>query len=348
MAETPAPNLKTVSGRLTKQFGTSTDAKQKELIQGAQFGEAILGDEGLGRVGTDPTMAGIREKLAKRAEGFTGAEETARREKAIGGLAAQGEAQRRALQASLARSGVKGGAAGQQLTAQALGTAQQRAGFERDFLIQQRQAEGQGLQEQLAAESGIQQFDLGQAAKEKNIALQTGLGFAQLGAGERGAKLASDAAVRAAQAQQPGSSGGLIGGVGRAVGSVFCHREDTEVLMDNGSYKKIGDIKLGDIVRGGGKVILKADMENPHDMYEYMGEYVTGSHYVLEGKKWLKVEDSKLSTLREDLNECVICPMETEDGFYTTKAGYISGDFGMEYDELVEVIREQKGKAVSA
>lgn len=325
MAELPKqPSL--VSKKLQEQFKSPTQV-QKDVISGAQFGEAVVG-EGLGRLGTDPTLGGIRERLAERTKGFTGAEETARREQALERMSGQSEAQRRALQASLARSGVKGGAAGQALLQQAAQAGQQRAGFERDFLIQQRAAEGQALQEQLAAETGIQQFDLSQAAKEKNIALQTGLGFAGIGAQERGAKLAADAAGRAAGAMQSGGSGGLIGGVvssvTKPIKKIFCHLKHTEILMENGEYKNIQDLELGDITKLGGKVVAVGQAVANENIYKYNGELMSGGHLVWTGFEFVEVKNiGEMTNLPES---SIVYPIATENGVYVTKGGYISGD----------------------
>jgi hypothetical protein len=63
------------------------------------------------------------------------------------------------------------------------------------------------LANRLSAETAIQTFDLGQAAKEKTTLLQAGLGFAALGSAERGSEKAAQASAQSAAAQ---SSGGKI------------------------------------------------------------------------------------------------------------------------------------------
>lgn len=106
--------------------------------------------------------------------------------------------------------------------------------------------------------------------------------------------------------------------------------------MEDGSYKKIKDIELGDMTELGGKVTLISKMySDEEELYEYMGEVVTGTHYVKEGELWLQVKDSKKSVRRIDMDGCIICPIEVESGIYTTKAGYISADLKTEYVDLV-------------
>lgn len=83
------------------------------------------------------------------------------------------------------------------------------------------------------------------------------------------------------------------GGVG---GTTKCFKYDTKFLMEDGSVKEIQNIEVGDIMLYGGKVeqILKGDGSN-QDWYQYEGIEVTGSHPVLENRKWILVEDSELS-----------------------------------------------------
>jgi hypothetical protein len=102
----------------------------------------------------------------------------------------------------MARAGVKGAAAGAQLGQVAAEGIQARGQLERDLLMAQRAAKGEGLAAQTGLVTGLKQFDIGQAAKEKDVALQAGLGIAGLGATERGADKAAAAAKEAAKASK--------------------------------------------------------------------------------------------------------------------------------------------------
>jgi hypothetical protein len=348
MAETKKQTLAQKIQAATKGMGNQDIAK--DISAGAAFGEAVVGEGGLGRLGTDPAMQQIEQRYKDLSQGFSAEELAARRESMTQRIDQGTQTQQRALQAALARAGVKGGAAGAKLRDVQLGGLAQKAGVERDLLIADRAARMEGLGEYASQVAGTRQFDLAQAAKEKNIALQSGLGFAQLGSGERAALLANEAAMAKLQ-NQPGGGGG--GGLfdsaksfakktnvlyqsGKAIKKIFCHHEDTEVLMADGSYKKIKDIELGDMTELGGKVTLISKMySDDEELYEYMGEVVTGTHYVLEDNLWLQVKDSDKSVRRIDMDGCIICPMETKEGIYTTKAGYISADLKTEYVDLV-------------
>jgi hypothetical protein len=199
----------TVSGRIRKALGGGITDQDKDIIRGSQFGEAVLGEEGLGRLGRDETMEAMEAQAAELAKGFSSEEMLARKEKGIEGIQGSVASQSRAAQAALARSGVKGQAAGAQLGNIAMSGVQARGNLERDLMIANREAQVQGL----AAQRGVHQealantkFDLSQAAKEKKMVLASGLGIAGLGASERGAKLSADAAI-AASKQSSGGGG---------------------------------------------------------------------------------------------------------------------------------------------
>ena len=81
-------------------------------------------------------------------------------------------------------------------------------------------------------------FDLGQAAKEKDIKAQTMLSFAQMASDERAAYTAGKYAQKAARSGRQKS----------------CYIAGTMVIMKDMSLKKIEDIKIGDEVLLGGKV----------------------------------------------------------------------------------------------
>jgi hypothetical protein len=352
MAETTTPVAKKLlSQRVADSIkGQGNKAIGKDIIAGTKFGESVVGEGDLGRLGTNQDIQSSMDVLRQGAQGYSGAEATARREQAMGGIATNTQAQQRAMQAALARSGVTGGAAGRSLMGVAQQGQQAQANAEQQLFIQGEQARQSGAQNLLNASSDINKFDLGQAAKEKNIALQSGFGFAQLGSAERAAFLSSQSADKAAAARQAGMGGGgggslggslvggLVGGPVGAVAGIFCHYEETNVLMEDNTFKKIKDIELGDITKLGGKVTLISKMySDDEELYEYKGEVVTGTHYVLtdNDEMWLQVKDCKEAVRRIDMDGCVICPMETTNGVYLTEGGYLSADLKTEYVDLV-------------
>lgn len=317
-------NMVSAQGRVNNPLA-GVDAKQKDIIKGAEFGEAVLGD-GLGRAADNADIQMGMDQLREQSQGYSAGETLARREMAVENLNTSQQGQRRQLQASLARAGVRGGVAGAQLGQQATDSMSQRSNLERDLFVSGESARREGTQNLLTGAGDLQRFDLEQAAKEKNIVLQSGLGFAQLGAAERGAALQAQSSERAAAASRPS-----------------CHVAGTQVAMEDGTYKNIEDIKVGDKVLGGGKVKIAGVAEADDNIYLYNGEFVTGSHVVyseLVGKyvpvKTLNVE------LTNKPKTTLVYPLVTELGFYKTQSGAVHGDIFTEEYEIGSTLAKQK------
>ena len=288
---------------------SKVDAKTRDIISGSQFGETVLGEEGLGRAGDNADIQQGMSALREQAKGFSGAESLARREQALEGIGTNTQAQQRSLQASLARAGVRGGAAGKQIRDVAVQGIQARAGAERDLFLAGEDAKRSGTDRLLAGAGELSRFDLGQAAKEKNIVLQSGLGFAQLGAAERGAKLQADASKAAAASQAAAS----------------CHTGDAMIVMEDMSLKRIDEIKHGDRVHLGGRVKMIGCGEADSHIYKIANEYVTSTHLIEYQGKFQTV--SSLGFERTLLpKETLIYPMATERGYYMTESGVLHGD----------------------
>lgn len=115
-------------------------------------------------------------------------------------------------------------------------------------------------QQNLANQVQLSTFDLGQAAKEKSTLLQAGLGFAALGAAERGSDKAAQATAQAAAAQSSG-------------GKIICTELHRQGLLNDDIMQK--DQEYG--------VLLRA--EKPH---VYAG-YVLWAQYVVLGMKKSKL-----------------------------------------------------------
>jgi len=288
---------------------SQVDAKTRDIIAGSQFGETVLGEEGLGRAGEDKYVQQAMSGLSEQAKGFSGAESLARREQAVGNLNQVNQAQQRSLQAQLARAGVRGGQAGAQVRDTAIAGLQQRSNLERDLFLKGEEAARSGTQALATSAGHLAEFDLGQAAKEKNIVLQSGLGFAQLGAAERGAKLQADASKAAAASQAAAS----------------CHTGDAEVKMADGTYKRIDEIKVGEEVHLGGRVKMIGVGEADSHIYKIADEYVTSTHLIeFQGKFQTVVSLGFERTLLP--TNTLIYPMATERGYYMTKSGVLHGD----------------------
>ena len=193
---------------LQKKMGAEK-AFDQSLLKGAQFGANILGDEGLGRMGSD---ADVQESLSRfkgiADQGLSRGEVAAERAQAFRDIDSQTQTGMRGLQAQLARSGVKGAVAGQQLIQRQMAGAQLKADKSQELFLTSEGMKRQGLKDYSSRLGEVKSFDLGQAAKEKNLIMQSGLTFAQMGSSERAAKTSAAASVRAAQFTAAGNEGG--------------------------------------------------------------------------------------------------------------------------------------------
>jgi hypothetical protein len=106
--------------------------------------------------------------------------------------------------------------------------------------------------------------------------------------------------------------------VSNAIKSIFCFDGETEILMEDGDYKKIKTLKVGDRIALGG-MITAIGQGLTSNLYDYNGVKVSGGHAVYENKKWTRVEKSKDG---KDLNikeNVIVYPMASEHHLIVTK-----------------------------
>lgn len=295
-------------------------AKEK----GIQTGLEILGPDGLERMSDDRDVQEVLRRKKKIAdEGISSAE----REQMRARMAQQmGQAQQMAgFQLGGALGGAKGaGVAAQQRSLAAQGLAA-RAGIESDIFMAQESAKRQGLESYSSSLGEVKTFDIGQAAKERDIMFQSIMGYEQMASSERAAKMQADAAAK--------RGGG-------------CHIAGTKVLMADKSYKNIEDIKIGDEVMLGGKVEGAGAVLSRELMYTLNGEVFTQSHLIFDpqSETYQRADESVHASLYTGTNHDVVYPIYTENSCYVTS--FISGDLGMEqnYREVREdMIYNMKG-----
>lgn len=276
--------------RIEESAGIARKEIKADFDAGKQLGQEILGD-GLGRIKDDEDVKKSRDLMATRAEeGLTTREENAMREKALTQMGGSEQGQRRALSASLARSGVRGGAAGQmqvELAAQAL---QNRRAFETDLVMNDEATKRKAEMDFANFTTKLADFDLGQAAKEKNIMLQTQLATAQLGSTERGATKNLIAQENAAKAKKGG-----------------CFPPGTMITMADGSEKHIESLKIGDETAEGGMVTGTHAFLNKYEIYLINGVLMTDSHGIFDGEEWVRARDHFLATKTNMVPTKVYC-----------------------------------------
>jgi hypothetical protein len=291
-----------------KQISEIENRKLSAKDKGIDTALDILGPSGLERMGDDRDVQEVLRRKKKIADEGIG---TAEREQMRARMAQQmGQAQQMAgFQLGGALGGAKGaGVAAQQRSLAAQGLAA-RAGIESNIFLAQESAKRQGLESYASSLGEVKTFDIGQAAKERDIMFQSIMGYEQMESAEKAAQMQADAAAK--------RSGG-------------CHIAGTKVLMADHTYKNIEDIKIGDEVMIGGKVMGCGSILSNETFYTLNDEVFTQSHLVFDPTTELynRADESvHCKKYKEDV-EMVVYPIFTENRCYVTS--FVSGDFGME------------------
>jgi len=297
--------------RVADSAGLARKEIEKDFDTGTALGKKALGD-GLGRITDDADVVSSKDLMRTRAqEGLSDKEENALRDKGLANIQGGEQKAQRGLNASLARSGVRGGAAGQMQVELAAANVNNRRSFETDLLMNDEATKRKAELDFANFSTKIAEFDLGQAAKEKNIMLQTQYAVAQLGSTERGATKNQIAQERAAEIKNNG-----------------CHVKNTKVKLSTGAYKKIQDIKIGDELALGGKVLGRGEILTDEDMYTKNSEVFTESHLVPFQGTFIPAGEHPDCLKISSNSANIVYPLFTENKCYLTS--FISGDFAME------------------
>ena len=102
---------------------------------------------------------------------------------------------------------------------------------------------------------------------------------------------------------------GPIGDAARFI----CFHKNTKITMENNSYKKIKNIKTGDTIKNGGKVLATHIFWGLTSLYSYGGVIVSPSHLVYENGSWVRIGNSEKSQLLRKREKRIYC-LTTEKG----------------------------------
>lgn len=133
-----------------------------------------------------------------------------------------------------------------------------------------------------------------------------------------------------------GPVGAVVGGAIGFVGDLFCHAAGTRVRMENGSFKNIEDLEMGDRLLLGGAVIGQGKVYAA-DMYRYKGTLVNGRHAVFEDGRWVRVSESNEAEAVEAAEPTLVYPVVTENHLYVTEH-YVCADLA-EIDQDIGAVK---------
>ncbi len=139
-----------------------------------------------------------------------------------------------------------------------------------------------------------------------------------------------------------GSAVGNIGSaIGRGVSNVVkwvCFAPGTEILMKNGTTKKVEDIKIDDEVALGGKVMAIGTGKGT-EFVVIKGVHVISTHALYEDGKWIRAEESKNITEKYHKEDGIVYPIVTERHLIVTDGQIWADTF--EHDDQQDLTRDE-------
>jgi hypothetical protein len=143
-----------------------------------------------------------------------------------------------------------------------------------------------------------------------------------------------------------GDGGGAGGGGGGGGG---CFAAGTMIALMDGTFRAIEDIRIGDRLKGGGRVYMTGTFLAP-DLFNLNGVMVTGSHLVKSAEGWVEVKDHKeavpaVLTSRKVYNLASTCNRIETGGMIFADYAEISGPL---VEDLLEMRAEWDQAAQAA
>ena len=120
--------------------------------------------------------------------------------------------------------------------------------------------------------------------------------------------------------------------------SFFCFDPETSVMMSNGSYSYLRNLKVGSYLHPNNQILSKMTFSSKDvPMYQYHNIIVAGSHLVNENGKWIRVKDSANATLIPYEKDEIIC-LETDDSFINIDGIEFRDYFETKNPEITQII----------
>ena len=207
-----------IAGKLFKGKGKQPKLPGGVVAPGAKLGESfdtgkgfadkVLGKDGMGRMrGRKDIEEVMGIKRKRMEEGISSRAQNALRSKLAQNM--NEGAYQAGLQSGAAMGGLKGGAADAQKAAMPANLRGKQASIARDIFLDAEKAKIAGEKDFSEAVSKTASYDMDAMRQEKALRGQFGMGFEQMASADRQAALGA----KAAQAQAPQKSGGILGKV---------------------------------------------------------------------------------------------------------------------------------------
>jgi hypothetical protein len=117
-----------------------------------------------------------------------------------------------------------------------------------------------------------------------------------------------------------------------SIPTLKCFDKDTLIYMKNGTYKKIMDIEVGDVLYYDGLVTAKVKVDTKGSvMYKLNDIIVSDTHLLLYKDKWIRIKEHPEAIKLDEYKEPYLYCLNTE-----SKTIYINNILFSDWDELVD------------
>jgi len=132
----------------------------------------------------------------------------------------------------------------------------------------------------------------------------------------------------------------------KKVPKLKCFDKNTRITMNNGTYKTISEIEVGEKISNNHLITAKIVVETKDSiMYNLNNVIVSDSHLVKYNNKWVRVDEHPCSVKIEQYNEPYLYCINTENKVIEIN-GFVFTDWDEIYDDDLEKIKNLKIKNI--
>ncbi len=188
-------------------------------------------------------------------------------------------------------------------------------------------------------------FDIGGALGNVQQARQSAeQADAQRRAEEAAARARAEEAARR-KAEEQATVGFAVAGpagavVGAVIGNVVCFLRNTPILMADGTYKMVQDLKLGDETAVGG-MVQGAGQAYAAQIVEYKGLYTSPNHAIFDGTEWKRAKDIEGAKVYDLDIPAIVYPIVNEKHILISTNEVVYADL-VEHDDSVGMSDTEK------
>lgn len=190
------------------------------------------------------------------------------------------------------------------------------------------------------------QFDIGGAQGNVQGAINAAKTADAQAAEERrlAAQRQAEADARAAEerATVTGAAVGfaVAGPVGAVVGAVVCFLKGTPIAMEDGTFKNVESLDIGDMTAEGG-MVTACGKALATEIVEFNGRFTSVNHAIFHNGVWMRAKDIKEATIHTLDIPVMVYPVVNEKHILLTDNGTVYADM-IEHDDSVGMSDDEK------